>query len=165
MWAMISTLLLRLAALRWFMKLGGFALLVPIAFLLKMVGLPILAVLSVLGLPILLLLFLFGLPIFLVLIVGTLAMGLLSLVLTMGLVAVKIGLFVVLPIVLVWRLVRWIFKRGGGGRGDCWNDRSTHTDVPPVDIPPVDATMRAQDESQSHANPSGDPLSGPISDL
>jgi hypothetical protein len=154
MWAMISKLLLRLAALRWFLKLGGLGLLVPIAFLLKVVGLPILAILSVLALPILLILFVFGLPIFLVLIAGTMLMGFLGMVLSIGVAAVKIGLFVVLPIWLVWKLACWLFRRGGGGT----TEKPSSTDVPPVD-----PTM--QPSSESRANPTGDPLSGPISDL
>jgi hypothetical protein len=157
MWAMITTLLMRLAALRWFLKLGGLGLLVPIAFLLKVIGLPIFAVLSILALPVLLLLFVFGLPIFLVLIAGGMAMGLLAMVLTIGVAAVKVGLFVVLPIVLIVKLVRWIFKRRGGGSA---TDTPPASDPPP---PPTDNTMHASEESR--ANPVGDPLSGPISDL
>lgn len=121
MWAMISRWVLRLAALRWLFKLGGLGLLVPIAMLLKAIGLPLLAILSVVGLPILILLFLFGLPIFLVLIFGAIAMGLVGAVLTIGIVAIKIGLFVVLPLWLIWKLGSMVFgrvcKRGGTDPG------------------------------------------------
>ena len=103
MWAMISRWVLRLAALRWLFKLGGLGLLLPVALLLKAIGLPLLAILAVVALPILILLFLFGLPIFLVLIFGTMAMGLVGVVLTIGVVAIKIGLFVVLPVWLIWK--------------------------------------------------------------
>jgi hypothetical protein len=157
MWAMISKLLLRLAALRWILKLGGLGVLLPIAFLLKAVGLPILAVLSVLALPLLLLLFVIGLPVFLVIIVGTMLMGLLGMVLSIGVAAVKIGIFVVLPIWLLFTVGRWIFKRGGnGGCGDTGTKPST-------DTPPADTTMDPSTDSRS--GPTGDPLSGPISDL
>lgn len=119
MWAAIRWLVLRLAAVRWLFKLSGLALLLPLAFLLKVIGLPLLAVLSVVGLPILFLLFVFGLPIFMVLLVGGLLMGLVGVVLTIGIAAVKIGLFVVLPIWLVWMVARkvyhWIFGGGNGG--------------------------------------------------
>jgi hypothetical protein len=117
MWSVLSRLLLRIAALRWLFKLGGLGLLIPIALLLKTVGLPLLLILAVLAIPVLVLLFIFGLPIFLVLIVGSMIMGLLSIVLTIGIAAVKIGLFVVLPIWLIWKVVgaisRSCRKRGG----------------------------------------------------
>ena len=119
MWSAIRWLVLRIAAIRWLFKLGGLAFLLPLALLLKTIGLPLLAVLSVLALPILILLFLFGLPIFLVFIVGGMLMGLIGVVLTIGIAALKIGLFIVLPIWLLWKvgskLSCWIFKRGDGG--------------------------------------------------
>ena len=118
---MISRWVLRLAALRWLFKLGGLGLLLPIAMLLKAIGLPLLAILSVVALPILILLFLFGLPIFLVLIFGAIAMGLLGMVLTIGVAAIKVGLFVVLPLWLIWKLGSMVCgrlcKRGGTDPG------------------------------------------------
>lgn len=114
MWSALRWLVLRLAAVNWLLKtLGGFAILVPIAFVLKMVGLPLLAVLCALALPVLFILFIFGLPIFLVLIVGSMVMGLVGMVLTIGVVAIKIGLFVVLPIWLVVKLFSWMFRKRG----------------------------------------------------
>lgn len=119
MWSAIRWLVLRIAAIRWLFKLGGLAFLLPIALLLKTIGLPLLMVLAVLAIPILILLFLFGLPIFLVFIVGSMLMGLIGVVLTVGVAALKIGLFIVLPIWLVWKLGGkiscWISKRGDGG--------------------------------------------------
>ena len=122
MWAAIRWLVLRLAAVRWLFKLSGLALLLPLALLLKTIGLPILAVLSIVSLPLLFLLLIFGLPIFMVLLVGGLLMGVFSVVLTIGIAAVKIGLFVVLPIWLVWmvgsKLYHWIVGgRNGGAKG------------------------------------------------
>ena len=68
MWSAIRWLVLRIAAIRWLFKLGGLAFLLPLALLLKTIGLPLLGVLAVVGDPgLLILLFLFGLPIFLVL--------------------------------------------------------------------------------------------------
>ena len=105
----ITALVVRLAAIRWAIKtLVGVGVLVPVAMILKIVGLPVLAVLSVLALPILFVLFLFGLPIFLVLLVGGLLMAGLAFLLTIGMFAFKIFLFVVLPIWIVWTLVGWI---------------------------------------------------------
>ena len=144
MWAIISRLVLRLAALRWLVKLGGLGLLLPIAFLLKVVGVPLLAILSVVAMPVLMLLFLFGLPIFLVLIVGGMVMGLLGAVLTLGVMALKIGLLVVLPIWVVWRLASGcccgMWKGGSGWNSSTSSDRgegagpgSATGDTPGVD--------------------------------
>jgi hypothetical protein len=146
MWSVIRWLVLRIAAIRWLFKLGGLAFLLPLALLLKTIGLPILAVLSVLALPILILLFLFGLPLFLVFIFGGMVMGLIGVVLTAGMAALKIGLFVVLPLWIAWKLggkiAHWIFKREGG-------DGST----PNGSTPP-----------SSDSPPSAGPATGPISD-
>ena len=117
MWAAIRWLVLRVVAARWLFKLGGLAFLVPLALLLKTIGLPILGVLGVLAFPILVLLFLFGLPIFLVLLFGSLFIGMLGMVLTLGLAAIKIGLFIVLPAWLVWTLFTKVFRRGGDSNG------------------------------------------------
>lgn len=103
--ATLTALVVRLAALRWAIKtLLGFGLLVPVAMVLKVVGLPILAVLGIVAMPVLFVLFLFGLPIFLVLIVGGLLLGGLFFLLSIGMFAFKIFLFVVLPICLIWAL-------------------------------------------------------------
>jgi hypothetical protein len=107
----ITALVVRLAAIRWaFKTLLGLGVLVPVAFILKVVGLPILAVLGVLALPVLFVLFLFGLPVFLVLIVGAMLMAGLFFMLTIGMVALKIFLFVVLPIWLIWKVGGWLFR-------------------------------------------------------
>jgi len=126
MWSAIRWLVLRLVAARWLFKLSGLALLVPIALLLKTIGLPLLGVLAILAFPILILLFVFGLPIFLVLLVGGLFMGMLGMVLTIGVAAIKIGLFIVLPAWLVWTLFSKLFCRGGGKNGD-----TSKPDTPP----------------------------------
>jgi hypothetical protein len=135
MWAAIRWLVLRLAAVRWLFKLSGLALLLPLAFLLKTIGLPLLAVLSVVGLPILFLLLIFGLPIFMVVLVGGLLMGALGAVLTIGVAAVKIGLFVVLPIWLMWmlatKLYRWFFG-GPGGKNDSGESAAPAPPPPPA---------------------------------
>jgi hypothetical protein len=109
--ATITSLVVRLAAIRWAIKsFVGLGLLVPIAFLLKVVGLPILAVLGVLAMPVLFVLFLFGLPVFLVLMVGGFLLGLVGTMLSVGLAALKIFVFVVLPVWLVWKLVCLVWR-------------------------------------------------------
>lgn len=115
MWSLIKWLAMRLAVVRWIFKVLGLVAFLPIAFLLKAVGLPLLIVLAVLALPVLFLLFLFGLPIFLVLLVGGLAMGALFLALSIGVMALKFAIFVVLPIWLVYKLVSWLFRDRSGG--------------------------------------------------
>jgi hypothetical protein len=107
----ITSLVVRLAAIRWAIKtLVGVGVLVPVAMILKVVGLPILAVLGVLAMPVLFVLFLFGLPIFLVLIVGAALMAGLFFLLSLGVVAFKIFLFVVLPIWLIWKVAGWVMR-------------------------------------------------------
>lgn len=109
--ASITALVVRLAAIRWaFKTLFGLGVLVPLAMVLKVVGLPVLAVLGVLAMPVLFVLFLFGLPIFLVLIVGAVLLAGLFFLLTLGMMAFKFFLFVVLPIWLVWKLVGFFWR-------------------------------------------------------
>jgi hypothetical protein len=126
MWAAIQWLVVRIAAIRWFMKMGWLGLLIPIVLFLKTLGLPVLAVLSIVAIPILILLLLFGLPIFLVFIFGSLFVGFLGFVFTIGIAAVKIGLFVVLPIWLLWKLASAIFGRRRNG-----DDTGPASDIPP----------------------------------
>jgi hypothetical protein len=107
----ITALVVRLAAIRWaFKTLVGLGVLVPVAFLLKIVGLPILAVMGVLALPVLFVLFLFGLPVFLVLLVGGFLLAGVAFLLTLGLFAFKIFVFVVLPVWVVWMLAGFLWR-------------------------------------------------------
>ncbi len=116
--ALLRWLVSRLAVVPWLLKtFGGLAVLVPLALLLKTVGLPIIAILGVLAAPVLLVLFVLGLPIFLVLLVGGGLLAFVFALVSIGLVVLKLLIFVVLPIVLVWKLIRWIFRRGDGGNG------------------------------------------------
>ena len=110
MWSLLKWLAMKLAIVRWIVKILGLLAFLPIAFLLKAVGLPLLIVLAVLALPVLLLLFLFGLPIFLVMLVVGLAMGVLFAALAFGMLALKVAVFVVLPIWLMWKLASWMFR-------------------------------------------------------
>ena len=118
MWSAIRWLVLRIAMIRWLFKLGWLGLLIPIVLILKTIGLPIIAVLSIVAIPIVILLVLFGLPIFLVFLFGSMLMGFLGLVLTLGVAVLKITLFVVLPIWLIWTFGRkvyaWSCKRDNG---------------------------------------------------
>jgi len=99
MMSLLRWLVTRLAAVRWILKtVGGLAVFLPLALLLKVIGLPLVAILATLALPVLFLLVIFGLPIFLVLLAGGAVMGLLFAVLSIGLVVIKVGLLVGLPI-------------------------------------------------------------------
>jgi hypothetical protein len=114
MWSAIRWLLLRIAAIRWVFKLGWLGLLIPIAFVLKSIGLPLLIILCILALPILLMMFVFGLPIFLVVMAGGAFMGLVSVVLSLSFAVLKIALMVVLPIWLVFAIAPRIRRRALG---------------------------------------------------
>ena len=132
MLSVLKWLVMRLAAVRWIIKvLGSLGILLPLAFLFKFIGLPILGVLGVLALPVLFVLFIFGLPIFLVLIVGGGVLGLLFALLSIGLMALKIGILVVLPIYLVYKLLSWIFGRSRRN-GDTGNAKPS-TPSEPID--------------------------------
>jgi len=110
MWTLIKGLLLKWAMLKWLLKsLGSLGILVPIAFILKMVGLPVLIVLAVLAPSGLLMLALFGMPFILVFLLGGALLAILSAVLSFGLMALKI----VVPIVLIVWLLRWLLRSNG----------------------------------------------------
>ena len=132
MWLLLKGLALRLVVGR---TVGGmFAallfLLVPLAGVLKVVGLPLLMVLGVLGAPVFLLLGIVGLPILFVLAFGGILLLLVGVLLTVGLFAIKI----LLPIVLIVWFVRWIFGRGTGS-ADAADGSSPVKGPPPPDEP------------------------------
>lgn len=116
MLSLIRWIVLRFAAIGWATKwLGSLAVLVPLAFVLKFVGLPLLGILGVIAAPVLLLLFLFGLPVIFVLAGGAIFMSIIFAALSIGIFALKIFIFVVLPVWLVFKLLRWIFGRCRNG--------------------------------------------------
>lgn len=112
MWTLLKAVLVKWAVFKVLLKtLGSFAFLIPIAFLLKFIGLPLLGVLAVLALPILFVLAIIGLPLFIVFIAGGAILALVGTVLTIGLAVLKIALPVIL---LVW-FVNWLLN---GSRKD-----------------------------------------------
>jgi hypothetical protein len=141
MLAFIARLVAQIAMIRWLFKLGGLALLLPLAAVLKAIGLPVLLVLMVIGAPILILLLLFGLPIFAVLAVGGVLIGLVAMLLMLGVAALKFAIFVVLPIWLMWKVACWAW-RGISRRGDGGSDTPPTTTEP---VEPID-TGKAFDE-------------------
>jgi hypothetical protein len=86
-------------------------LLVPLAAVLKFIGLPLLFVLGILGAPVFLILGAIGLPVMLVIGIGGALIVAVGLFLTLGLLAIKI----VLPIVLIVWFVRWLRRSGSAG--------------------------------------------------
>ena len=106
--------ILKLVLLRWFATktLGGAlavlgTIALPLAALLKIVGLPLLAVLGVVALPVALVLGIIGLPILLVVGAVGVVTAVIGGVLAFGLMAIKIAL----PIVAIFWVVRWIVRR------------------------------------------------------
>jgi len=93
----------------WIIRAVLALLFVPVAFVLKLIGIPIMVVLSVLAIPVFLVLLVMGLPIILVLAAGGALMGLMFAVLSIGFAALKIFIFIVLPILIVLKLASWIF--------------------------------------------------------
>lgn len=95
--------------------LGSVLVVIPLGLLmLKFLALPLLAVLALLGFPLLILVALLGFPFFIVFAIAGVALALLAAVVTFGFIALKLFLFVVLPVWLVYRLTRWLVR----GRGD-----------------------------------------------
>jgi len=122
MWTVFKALALRFAIGR---TLGGMLatlllLVVPIAGVLKVVGLPILIVLGVIGAPLFLLLAAIGLPVLLVVGFGGVLLVFVGVLLTLGLLALKIAL----PIILIVWLVKWFRGRKHG------------PSTPPAEMPP-----------------------------
>lgn len=114
MWALLKSLLGQWALFKVLLKaLGSLAWLLPIALLLKTLGLPMLVLLAVLALPIFLVLALVGLPLMFVLITGVLLLAGFFFLLTLGIALLKI----LIPILLVVWLLRWLFGNGKGHRG------------------------------------------------
>jgi membrane protein implicated in regulation of membrane protease activity len=80
-------------------------------------GWPVALVLLALGLPLLAVLALLGFPFFVVFGLTAVMLALLGAVLTVGLIALKVFVFVVLPVLLVVKLSRWIWRSLRGKNG------------------------------------------------
>jgi hypothetical protein len=118
MWSLIKIILGKFSMLRGLLALlASIAAVLPIALaLLKFVGWPLLVVMLILGFPLLVVLALLGFPFIAVLGIAGVVMGVLFAVVSIGVVALKIFLFVVLPAWLLWKLVSWAFRRRDGGQ-------------------------------------------------
>lgn len=107
MWALLKTLLAQWAVLKLLLKsVGSLAWLLPLAFLLKAVGLPLLILLAVLAIPLVLVLVILGLPILLVVLAGGALLTMTMWIVSMGLVALKVAV----PLLLLYWLLRWLWR-------------------------------------------------------
>ena len=123
MWVLLKSLLAKWAILKLVLKaFGSLGWLLPLALVLKALGLPFLVLLAVLALPLLIVLALLGLPFLLVAIIGGTLVTLTLWIVSLGVMALKLAI----PIVLVVALIRWMSARGGDGE-------------PVVSTPPPDA--------------------------
>lgn len=109
MWALVKSLLAKWALFKILLKgLGPLAWLVPVAFLLKLIGLPVLLVLAILAAPVFILLAILGLPLMFVAVTGLLILVGLFALLAFGIAVLKIAI----PIFIVYWLLRWAFRNG-----------------------------------------------------
>lgn len=109
MWSLVTSLLAKLALFKLLLKgLGSLAWLLPVAFILKFIGLPILAVLALLALPVFIILAIVGLPIMFAIVAGIVLLVGFFFLLSIGLAVLKIAI----PILLVYWLLRWWFRNG-----------------------------------------------------
>ncbi len=107
MWTILKSLIAKLALFKVLLRtLGSLAWLVPIAFILKAIGLPMLLLLLMLALPIFIVLALIGLPFLLVFVVGGLLIAGFFVLLSLGVAALKIAI----PIMLIVWFVRWLTR-------------------------------------------------------
>ncbi|HEY5544446.1 MAG TPA: hypothetical protein VIK50_00175 [Gemmatimonadaceae bacterium] len=109
MWSFITSLLTKWALLKLLLKtFGSLGWLIPVAFILKFIGLPVLAVLALLALPVFIILAIVGLPIMFVVVAGILLLVGFFALLSIGVAVLKIAI----PILLVYWLLRWWFRNG-----------------------------------------------------
>ncbi len=110
MLTLLKTLLLRWVALKALLKaLGSLGWLLPIAFLLKFIGVPALILLAILAVPLLIVLAVVGLPLVAVVVLGGGLLGITFWLLSMGVLALKLAL----PVIAVIWVLRWMSRRGG----------------------------------------------------
>jgi hypothetical protein len=113
MWTFLKGLLVQWAILKLLLKsLGSLGILVPLAFLLKLIGLKVIAVLGILALPLFIVLAIIGLPLILVFLMGGVLLALVAGALSLGVLVLKI----VLPIAIVYWLLSWMFGKKRGDR-------------------------------------------------
>jgi hypothetical protein len=129
MWALLKSLVAKWAFFKVLLKaLGSLAWLIPVAFVLKAVGIPALMLLLILGAPILIVLAVVGLPVLFVLIIGGFLISALFAILAIGVTALKFAL----PIIFVVWIVNWFIKSRENPGGDISPPFSDVPDAPPA---------------------------------
>jgi hypothetical protein len=114
MWALIKSLFAQWALFKILLKsLGSLAWLLPVAFLLKFLGIPALIVLAVLALPLFIILLIVGLPMAFVAVTGVVILAGIFFLLSLGIAVLKLAI----PIVIVYFLFKWIFGSRKTGDG------------------------------------------------
>jgi hypothetical protein len=115
MWAFLKAILVKWALIKSLLKiLGSLGWLVPLAFILKAVGLPLLILLAVLAIPLLIVLAVIGLPLILVVVVGGALLTFTMWIVSMGLLALKIAL----PIIAIFWVIRWLTRSRDNGTSE-----------------------------------------------
>ncbi len=113
MWVMIRSWLLKAGLLKLLLRtFPSLAWLLPVAFLLKLVGLPVLTVLVILALPVFVILAIVGLPMLFVAVTGALVLAGIFFFLSLGIAVLKLAI----PVVILYFILKWVF--GGGKRSD-----------------------------------------------
>lgn len=109
MWVLLKSLLAKWTMLKLVLKaFGSLGWLLPLAILLKAIGLPFLLVLAALALPLLVVLAVLGLPLLLVAALGALLVTLTVWIVGIGVAALKI----VVPLLLAYWMIRWLTTSG-----------------------------------------------------
>lgn len=109
MWVLLKSLLAKWAIVKLVLKaFGSLGWLLPLAFVLKALGLPFLIMLAVLALPLLLVLALIGLPLLLVVVLGGAMVTFTLWIVSIGVLALKIAI----PVLIAFWLLRWMTTRG-----------------------------------------------------
>jgi hypothetical protein len=114
MWVLLKSLLAKWALFKILLKgLGSLAWLLPLALILKAIGLPALIVLAILALPLFLVLLILGLPMIFVVMSGVVILAGIFFLLSLGIAVLKIAI----PIIIVYWLFKWIWgsKKTGDG--------------------------------------------------
>ncbi|MBK6306443.1 MAG: hypothetical protein IPF47_12315 [Gemmatimonadetes bacterium] len=111
MWVVLKSLLAKWAILKLVLKaFGSLGWLLPLAFILKALGLPFLIMLAVLALPLLLVLAVIGLPVLLVVLIGGFLVTVTMWIVSIGVVALKLAI----PLVLAYWVLTWMLGRRDG---------------------------------------------------
>ncbi len=107
MWLFLKSLLAKWAILKLVLKaFGSLGWLLPIAFVLKALGLPFLLLLAVIALPVILVLAVLGLPILLIVLLGGFLVTVTMWIVSFGVVALKLAI----PILLIYWVVKWMMS-------------------------------------------------------